>query len=346
MNAMQYGVLGASDLKVSKLCLGSMMFGDQTAAHEAASIVAAAREQGVNFLDTADVYTRGAAESMLGDLLQGQRHAWVLASKVGNKMSDAPNEVGYSRSWMMRAVEGSLQRLRTDYLDVYYMHRDNPGMPLEDPVRVMGDLIAQGKIRAWGVSNFRGWRIAQIIETARRMNVPGPVVCQPYYNLLNRMPEVEILPACHAYGLAVVPYSPIARGVLTGKYQPGVAPPPDSRAARRDTRILQTEMRDESLLIAQQLRERAAQLGVSLLHYACAWVLRNKIVTSVIAGPRTLEQWLDYLPALSVALAADDDKLVDQLVAPGHPSTPGYTDPAYPFVGRLLNLDPFAAARD
>lgn len=333
---MQYAALGTSDLKVSRLCLGTMMFGDQTDRDEAGRIMANALEQGVNFIDTADVYTRGASETMLGELWQGQRHQWVLASKVGNKMSEAPNEVGYSRSWMIRAVEASLKRLQTDYLDVYYMHRDNPGLSLEEPVRVMGELIAQGKIRAWGLSNFRGWRIAQIVELARKMNIPAPVVCQPYYNLLNRMPEVEILPACHAYGLAVVPYSPIARGVLTGKYQPGVAPPPDSRAARNDSRIQQTEMRDESLVIAQQLRERAHDLGVSLLHYACAWVLRNKIVTSVIAGPRTLAQWNDYLPALSVALTPEDDALVDRLVKPGHPSTPGYTDPAYPFVGRVV----------
>jgi aryl-alcohol dehydrogenase-like predicted oxidoreductase len=333
---MQYAVLGTSDLKVSRLCLGTMMFGDQTDRDEAGRIMASALEQGVNFIDTADVYTRGASETMLGELWQGQRHQWVLASKVGNKMSDAPNDVGYSRSWMMRAVEASLKRLQTDYLDVYYMHRDNPGLSLEEPVRVMGELIAQGKIRAWGLSNFRGWRIAQIVELARKMNIPAPIVCQPYYNLLNRMPEVEILPACHAYGLAVVPYSPIARGVLTGKYQPGVAPPPDSRAARNDSRIQQTEMRDESLVIAQQLRERAHDLGVSLLHYACAWVLRNKIVTSVIAGPRTLAQWNDYFPALNVALTPEDDALVDRLVQPGHPSTPGYTDPAYPFVGRIV----------
>jgi aryl-alcohol dehydrogenase-like predicted oxidoreductase len=333
---MDYAALGTSDLKVSRLCLGTMMFGDQTDRDEAGRIMASALEQGVNFIDTADVYTRGASETMLGELWHGQRHRWVLASKVGNKMSDAPNEVGYSRSWMIRAVEASLKRLQTDYLDVYYMHRDNPGLSLEEPVRVMGELIAQGKIRAWGLSNFRGWRIAQIVELARQLNVPAPVVCQPYYNLLNRMPEVEILPACHAYGLAVVPYSPIARGVLTGKYQPGVAPPPDSRAARNDSRIQQTEMRDESLVIAQQLRERAHELGVSLLHYACAWVLRNKIVTSVIAGPRTLAQWNDYLPALTVALSHEDDALVDRLVKPGHPSTPGYTDPAYPFVGRIV----------
>jgi aryl-alcohol dehydrogenase-like predicted oxidoreductase len=331
-----FTTLGNSGIKVSRLCLGTMMFGDQTDSAEAASILTAALDHQVNFVDTADVYTRGASETMLGELMKKQRHQIVLASKLGNKMSDAPNESGYSRTWMMRAIENSLKRLQTDYLDVYYLHRDNPSMDLEGPVRAMGDLIAQGKIRAWGVSNFRGWRIAQTVEMAKALNVPQPVVCQPYYNLLNRMPEVEILPACHAYGMAVVPYSPIARGVLTGKYQLGVAPPSGTRAARNDSRIMETEFRDESLKIAQVLRERADELGVSLQQYACAWVLRNKIITSIIAGPRTLEQWLDYFGCLQITLAPEDDKLVDSLVSPGHPSTPGYNDPSYPFAGRLV----------
>jgi aryl-alcohol dehydrogenase-like predicted oxidoreductase len=326
--------LGNSGLKVSRLCLGTMMFGDQTDASAASSIVAAALDHGINFVDTADVYTRGASENMLAPLIKAKRHHLVLASKVGNKMSGHPNEAGYSRTWMLRAIEGSLSRLQTDYLDVYYLHRDNPGLDLEEPVRVMGDLVAQGKIRSWGISNFRGWRIAQVVEMARRLNVPQPVVCQPYYNLLNRMPEVEILPACAAYGLSVVPYSPIARGVLTGKYKPGVAPPEGTRAGRKDSRILETEFRAESLIIAQRLNDRAAELGISLLHYACAWVLRNKLITSVIAGPRTLAQWLDYFACLNVQLTEEDDQLVDSLVRPGHPSTPGYNDPSYPFFGR------------
>ncbi len=311
------------------------MFGDQTDSAEAASILAAALDHQVNFLDTADVYTKGASETMLGQLLKKQRHRFVLASKLGNKMSDLPNEGGYSRTWMLRAIEGSLQRLNTDYLDVYYMHKDLAGLDMEEPIRVMGELIRSGKIRHWGLSNFRGWRIAQIAEMCARMGEPLPVVCQPYYNLLNRMPEVDILPACHHYNIAVVPYSPIARGVLTGKYRVGEKPPEGSRAARNDARIMQTEFRQESFAVANQLRERAAALGVSLQHYACAWVLQNKIVTGIIAGPRTLEQWLDYFTCLNMALTHEDEKLVDSLVQPGHPSTPGYTDPAYPLIGRI-----------
>ena len=331
---MQYRRLGKSNLQVSALCLGTMMFGDQTGEAEAASIVAHAREHGVNYIDTADVYTRGASESMLGTLLAGQRHEWVLATKLGNKMSDRVNESRYSRAWMLREVEASLSRLRTDHVDILYLHRDFEGMDLEEPLFAIDALLRAGKIRYWGVSNFRGWRIAELVHGARRLGMPGPVVCQPCYNLLNRMPEVEILPACMHHGLGVTPYSPVARGVLTGKYQPGQAPAEGTRAARGDRRIAETEFREESLAIAQRLKAHAEARGVTLAQFATAWVLAHRGVSSVIAGPRTLAQWQDYLPALGYTVTAEDEALIDSLVAPGHPSTPGYTDPAYPLQAR------------
>ncbi|GAD24244.1 aldo/keto reductase [Acidovorax sp. MR-S7] len=331
---MQYRRLGKSNLQVSNLCLGTMMFGDQTGEAEAASIVAHAREHGVNYIDTADVYTKGASETMLGTLLAGQRHDWVLATKLGNKMSDRVNESRYSRAWMLREVEASLARLRTDHVDILYLHRDYEGMDLEEPLFAIDALLRAGKIRYWGLSNFRGWRIAEMVHGARRLGMPGPVVCQPYYNLLNRMPEVEILPACMHYGLGVTPYSPVARGVLTGKYLPGQAPAEGSRAARGDRRITETEFREESLAIAQRLKGHAEARGVTLAQFATAWVLAHRAVSAVIAGPRTLAQWQDYLPALDYTVTAEDEALIDSLVAPGHPSTPGYTDPAYPLAGR------------
>jgi aryl-alcohol dehydrogenase-like predicted oxidoreductase len=332
---MQYRNLGKSNLKVSTLCLGAMMFGDQTAQDEAGRIVADAHANGVNFIDTADVYTRGASEQMVGTLLRDQRHDWVLASKLGNPMSTRINEGGYSRSWMLREVDASLGRLQTDYIDICYMHRDIPGMDLEEALRAMGDLVRSGKIRYWGVSNFRGWRIAEIVRLAAQLGVPAPVVCQPYYNLLNRMPEVEILPACHHYGIGVASYSPIARGVLTGKYTPGAAPDPASRAGRADKRMVETEFRQESLVIAQTLARHAQARGVTLAQFATAWVLANGALSAVIAGPRTLAQWQDYLPAVDFQLSAEDEALVDALVPSGHPSTPGYSDPAYPLTGRF-----------
>lgn len=331
---MQYRQLGASQLRISPLCLGTMMFGDQTAIDEARSIVAHAREHGVNFIDTADVYTTGQSERMLGEVLGGTRGDWVLATKVGNRMADQPNASHYSRRWLMRACEDSLQRLATDHIDIYYLHRDYNGMNLEEPLRAIDVLLRDGKIRYWGLSNFRGWRIAEICHLARQLNMPGPVVCQPYYNLLNRQPEVEVLAACAHHGLGVVPYSPIARGVLAGKYTPGAKPAEGSRAGRGDKRILQTEFREESLQIAQTLKAHCEASGRSLAHFATAWVLANRAVSAVIAGPRTLAQWQDYFGALDCVISADDEALVDSLVPPGHPSTPGYTDPAYPLEPR------------
>ena len=330
MKAMHYRTLGKSHLQVSALCLGAMMFGDQTPLEDARAIVADARDRGVNFLDTADVYTAGASETAVGELLQGQRHEWVLATKLGNKMSNRPNEAGFSRSWMLREAEASLQRLRTDHVDILYMHRDKPDMDLEEPLRAMEQLLRDGKIRYWGISNFSGWRIAETVRVARQIGMPQPVVCQPHYNLLNRMPEVEILPACRHYGIGVTPYSPVARGVLTGKYAPGQAPAADTRAGRGDKRMNETEFRQESLQVAQRLMTHAEGRGTTLAAFASAWVLAHGAVSSIIAGPRTLKQWQDYLPALDFTLNDEDEALVDSLVPPGHPSTPGYTDPSYP----------------
>ncbi len=332
---MHYKNLGKSNLKVSALCLGAMMFGDQTDRAEAASIVADAHDRGVNFIDTADVYMKGGSEEMVGALIKDRRHDWVLATKLGNPMTGRVNEGHYSRAWMMREVDASLRRLQTDSIDICYMHRDFDGMDLEEAVRALGDMVRAGKIRYWGVSNFRGWRIAELVRVAERLGLPGPVVCQPYYNLLNRMPEVEILPACHHYGTGVASYSPIARGVLTGKYAPGAAPASGTRAGRADKRMTETEFREESLVIAQKLAAHAQARGITLAQFATAWVLANRIVTSVIAGPRTLAQWQDYFAALDYVVTGEDEALVDSFVAPGHPSTPGFTDPAYPLNGRI-----------
>jgi aryl-alcohol dehydrogenase-like predicted oxidoreductase len=219
-------------------------------------------------------------------------------------------------------------------VDILYLHRDWEGMDVEEPLRALDAMLRAGKIRYFGLSNFRGWRIAEIMRKCGELGMPGPVVCQPYYNLLNRMPEVEILPACAHYGIGVTSYSPIARGVLTGKYQPGQQPAADTRAGRGDKRIAETEFREESLQIAQKLQAHARSRGVTLAQFATAWVLVHRAVSAVIAGPRTLSQWQDYAPALEFQFSTQDEALVDSLVAPGHPSTPGYNDPAYPLPAR------------
>jgi aryl-alcohol dehydrogenase-like predicted oxidoreductase len=333
---MRYVRLGDSGLEVSPLCIGTMMFGDRTDANEARRIVDDAHAAGINFIDTADVYASGKSEEIVGAAIAASRRHWILATKVGNAMSKKPHDGGLSRRWMLAACDDSLSRLGTDYIDIYYLHKDDRDTPIAETVGAVGDLIKSGRIRYFGVSNYRGWRIAEVVSECEAQGVPLPVVCQPYYNLLNRGPEVEILAACDYYGIGVAPYSPIARGLLTGKYAGG-AVPDGSRVARKDQRILETEFRDESLAIAQKLGAHAEKTGRTLTQFALAWLWANRIVTSVIAGPRTFEQWRDYVGALGTAWNDDDERLVDSLVAPGHPSTPGYSDPQYPFFGRIVD---------
>jgi len=335
---MPYRRLGESGLEVSIVCLGTMMFGDRTDDAEANEIVAHAFDSGVNFIDTADAYADGASERIVGQAVRAHRDRWIVATKAGNVLpaiGSAPHTGGLSRRWLAQACDASLARLATDWIDIFYLHKDDVRTPIAETVGAIGDLIRAGQIRYFGVSNYRGWRIAEVIRWCERLGVPKPVVCQPYYNLLNRTPEVEILPACAHHGLGVAPYSPIARGLLTGKYAPAGAAPEGSRVARKDKRMLETEFREESLAIAQKLRQHAAASGRTPMQFALAWLWANRIVTSVIAGPRTLDQWRPYVDAIGTAWSDEDEKLVDSLVPPGHPSTPGYNDPQYPFFGRL-----------
>ena len=334
---MEYRRLGNSGLEVSPICLGAMMFGDRTDAATAQTIVDAAFDAGINFIDTADNYTKGASEKIVGQAIKAHRARWILATKVANVMTAKPHDGGLSRRWVMRGCDDSLRRLATDYIDIYYLHRDDLDTPISETVSALGDLIRAGKIRYFGVSNYRGWRIAEVVSECEAQGVSLPVVCQPYYNLLNRMPEVEILPACDHYGIGVASYSPLARGVLTGKYSPGAKPPADSRGGRGDARMLETEFREESFVIAQKLAKHAKKTGRTLTQFAMAWTWANSIVTSVIAGPRTMEQWHDYVGAIGTRWTDADEALVDSLVRPGHPSTPGYSDPQYPFLGRILD---------
>src|SRR5882762_5419862 len=237
---MQYRQLGRSGLKISPMCLGTMMFGGP--ADEAAStrIVAKAREAGINFIDSADAYNGGNSEQVVGRAISNSRHNWVLATKLANQMGDDPNRGGLSRRWVMQAAEESLRRLGTDYIDIYYLHKEDHDTPLAETVRAIGDLQRAGKIRYFGVSNYKSWRLAEICNLCDRMGIDRPIVSQPYYHALYRVAEVEHLPACANYGLGVVSYSPLARGVLTGKYQPGADAPKDTRAGRADRRIMQT----------------------------------------------------------------------------------------------------------
>ncbi len=312
------------------------MFGGATDEPTAARIVARAWDQGVNFIDTADGYNAGRSEEIVGRAIKAHRSWWVLATKCANPTGEGPNARGVSRRHVFDAVDGSLRRLGVDAIDLLYLHKEDHATPLAETVRALADLLRAGKIRYFGVSNYRSWRVAEICRLCDDAGIDRPIASQPLYNALNREVEVEHLPACDHFGLGVVPYSPLARGVLTGKYAPNVAPDPASRAGRRDRRMMESEWRPESLAIAQDIAAHARERGVKPGHFAFAWVLNNRFVTAAVAGPRTEEQWDDYAGALAYRVTAEDEALVDRLVTPGHPSTPGYNDPQYPIEGRAV----------
>lgn len=331
---LDYTYLGKTGLQVSQICLGAMMFGGQTEAGVAERITAKAFDQGVNFIDTADMYHGGNSERVVGAAVAKHRDDWIIATKVGNPMGALPNQQGMSRKWIMKAVEDSLTRLGTDYIDLLYVHRADFQAPLTEMVHAFADLIRQGKIRYFGVSNFKAWRLAETVKLADQAGIDRPAATQPLYNIVNREAEVEHFPAAEAYGVGVVTYSPLARGILTGKYQPGVAPGQDTRAGRGDARMLQAEWRDESLHIAQQLDAYAAKRGTTSAALALQWVRANRLVSSVICGPRTEEQWDAYMQAAPTIYNDEDEAFIDSLVLPGKASSLHHLDPHHPVEGR------------
>ena len=331
---MEYKRLGASGLLVSPICLGTMMFGWRTSEQVSRRIIGSARDAGINFIDVADAYMKGESEKILGRAIRRQRHDWVVATKVGNPMGPGPNDQGLGAKHIHQGIDASLKRLNMDFVDIYYFHLDDMDTPMEESIQAVADVIRQGKARHWGISNYTGWRIAAICGLAEAMGAPLPVVHQPYYNAMNRMPEVDILPACDYFGLGVVPYSPLARGVLTGKYTPGRKANKGTRAGAKDRRMMETEFRAESLKMAQTIKKHAEKRGMTAGQFACLWVLNNALVTSVLAGPRTMGQWKEYLGALRHDFTEEDEALINGLVPSGHPSTPGYSDPKYPYQGR------------
>lgn len=336
-----YNYLGNSGLRVSNICLGTMTFGATTTEAEARKIIDHARAEGVNFLDTADAYNGGKSEAMVGKLIEKDRDAWVLATKVGQQDGPPQRKMGLSRKWMMEAIDSSLERLRTDYVDIYYLHHVDWDTPLSETVATVGDIIASGKAHYWGFSNHRGWQIGELVRLADQMGVPRPVIAQPMYNLVMRQPENDYLPACEYYGIGVAPFSPLARGVLTGKYDPKAPtkkPPKGSRADLKDNSLLNRDFRPETFEIIERLRKHCDARGMSLIDFAMLWVLNCKAVTSVIAGPRTNGQWKAYLGASKHEFAVEDEALVNEMVSPGHPSTQGFNESRYPPRGRLARV--------
>lgn len=331
---MHYRPLGQCGLKISPLCLGTMMFGGPTRPRDSIRIIHRALDAGINFVDTADVYNNGASERIVGQALRGRRDRVVLATKVRGAMGEGPNDVGLSRAHILAGCDASLKRLGTDFIDLYYLHRPDPSTPLAESLRALDDLVRAGKVRYLACSNYAAWQIMEGLSLSERHHWSRFVCVQPLYNIVNRDIEVELLPFCRAHGLGVVCYSPLARGVLSGKYRVGKPPPAGSRAARKDKRILETEWREESLRVAEKLAPLARKHGKTLSQFSLAWVLANPIVTSAILGPRTMDQLEDNLGCLDCKLTAADEAAVDALVPSGDHTGAGFRDPLSPVTGR------------
>lgn len=331
---MEYRLLGRTGVRVSPLCLGTMMFGGPTDEAESIRIVHRALELGINFIDTADIYNRGESERVVGKAISDRRDRFVLATKGRNAMGDGPNDQGATRVHLARALDASLARLGTDYIDVYYTHTPDYDTPIDETLRAMDDMVRSGKVRYIACSNYRAWRLCEALWISDKLNLNRFACIQPLYNMVNRDIEVELLPLCREHGIGVVSYSPLARGVLTGKYQPGQTPAEGTRAARKDPRMMQAEWREASLEVAQQLKAHCESKGVPTSQFALAWCMANPIVSSIVVGPRTMDQFQDNCACLEVPITAQDEAFVDDLVPPGEHSGRGFQDTAYPVTGR------------
>lgn len=311
-----------------------MDFGGAMTDADAAATVDLAREHKVNFIDCADAYSGGKAETILGKLLKQDREDWVLATKVGQQDGAPERKRGLSRKWIMEAIDASLTRLDTDYVDIYYMHHRDRDTPLAESVQAMGDVIASGKATYWGFSNHYGWEVAEIMRLCDQTGTPRPIVSQPMYNLIMRQPENDHLPACEYFDIGVAAFSPLARGALTGKYVKDAPPPPDSRGARGDASVLNRDLRPEVYDVVDAIKQHVAGRGMTPADFATLWVLNNKIVSSVITGPRSAQQWQSYLDTLQHTFTPEDEALVDSFVAAGHPAAPGLIWSRHPPLGR------------
>jgi len=323
---------------LSRLCLGTMMFGDQTDEEEAARILDGFVAAGGNFIDTADTYAGGESERILGKLLSrlpvAEREGLIVATKVGNKVRGVEGSGGLAPDWVAKAAAMSLERLQRDSIDLYYLHREDDSVPLDETLGAIADLIAAGKVKQWGFSNVRAWKIAEMVRLADIIGMPRPVAAQPYYHILNRQVEIDTLPACHHFGFAVVPYSPLARGVLTGKYREGA--PPDSRAGRGDKRIRDVEFFPDTIALANRAADYAEASERSPAALAINWVLANETVSSVLIGPKNAAQLESYLATLEVHYTAEDEAFLSALCPSGHLPVLGLSDPDYPYLGRYL----------
>jgi aryl-alcohol dehydrogenase-like predicted oxidoreductase len=334
---MEHRKLGQTGISVSPLCLGAMMFGawGNTDHDDSISIIHAALDAGINFIDTADVYSRGESEEIVGKALAGgRRDSVVLATKAHGKMhDDDPNQFGNSRRWLVKEVENSLKRLKTDWIDLYQIHRPEPDTDIDQTLGALTDLITAGKIRAIGSSTYPAWQIVQAQWAAEKRGRERFMCEQPPYSMLIRSIEKDVLPVCEEYGMGVIPWSPLAGGWLSGRYSKGGESPGSSRRAqmlpsRYDMSIPANQAKLEA---AQALGEVADGAGMPMIEMSLAFVTSHPAVTAAIIGPRTMEQLESQLAVLERPVLSDEilDK-IDEVVAPGtnvNPADTGWDAP-------------------
>ncbi|MFF1875756.1 aldo/keto reductase [Kitasatospora herbaricolor] len=316
---MDYRPLGRTGVQVSPLCLGAMMFGPWGNDDRADSIriIHRALDAGINFVDTADVYSDGVSEEIVGEALQGRRDDVVLATKFFMPMSDDPNQRGGSRRWIIREVENSLRRLNTDYIDLYQVHRPSVDTDVEETLGALTDLVRQGKVRYIGSSSYSGSQIVEAQWASRERNLERFVTEQPPYSILVRGIEEDVLPAIQRHGMGSLTYSPLGGGWLSGRWRKDAASAPASSARPSARFDMSNPANQRKLDIVEELALLAERAGLSLIELAIAFVINHPAVTAAIVGPRTMEQLESYLPATEVVLTVDVLDRIDQLVAPG-----------------------------
>jgi aryl-alcohol dehydrogenase-like predicted oxidoreductase len=312
--------LARTGVQVSPLCLGAMMFGGwgNPDHDDSIKIIHRALDAGINFIDTADVYSRGESEEIVGTALAGRRDDVVLATKVHGTMGDDPNQFGNSRRWIIREVEDSLRRLKTDYIDLYQIHRPEPDTDIEETLGALSDLVHQGKVRYIGSSTFPASQIVEAQWAARERGLERFVCEQPPYSLLARAIEADVLPTCLRHGMGVIPWSPLAGGWLSGKWRKGADAPQSTRAERMPARYdLSDPANQRKLDAADALGKLADEAGMTLIQMALAFVINHPAVTAAIIGPRTMEQLESQLGAEEIVLDADLLDRIDEIVPPG-----------------------------
>ncbi len=326
MALTDYRNFGRTGVKISPLTLGCMMFGNKTELDETIRIIDRAIAAGINIIDTANVYSRGRSEEFTGEALKrnGKRHEIFLASKVHLPMHDTDGNLrGSSRRHIIQQVEDSLRRLQTDYLDLYQIHRPEPTTAIDETLRALDDLVKSGKVRYVGSTTFAGWQVVEALWASKELGLNRFVSEQPPYNLLDRRIERELLPVAETFGLAVIPWSPIGGGLLSGKYRKGQPLPLDSRYTKPNP-MQAKRFVDGVFDVIEPLSELAAEKGVPLSQLALAWTAQQPGITSAITGPRTLEQLEDAIKAIDVTFTSEDLKRIDSIIPPGTHIAPFY----------------------